>query len=324
MIKHSITLYSFGKKFADETYSIEDCIVKAKELGAQGIELVASQMVPGYPWPGDEWIEEFKGLCKKHQVDPVCYSAYVDMGMRSDRDLNANEIIECTLNDMEIASKLGFKLVRSQHAMSPAILEKMIPYAQKYGLHLAIEMHHPHEPSTPVWQEYMDVMRRSNTDCIGIVPDMSSFQQYPTGTYKDFIIRTMHLPEAVVDAAIAAHNRWEDKALVIEMAKAMTDSPNVEAFIDNMYYRYPHPTDFDGLKEVLKYSKYIHGKFFYINDEGIEDAIPYNDILNIIKESGFDGYICTEFEGNTFDEKLDEEEQIKRHIEMQKKILGNW
>ena len=322
MIKHSITLYSFGKKFADETYSIEDCIAKAKALGADGIELVASQMVPGYPWPTEEWMDYFKGLCEKHQADPVCYSAYVDMGMRSDRDLNANEIMECTLNDMEIAARLVFKLVRSQHAMSPAVLERMIPYAQKYGLHLAIEMHHPHEPSTPVWQEYMDVMRRSGTDCIGIVPDMSSFQQYPTGTYRDFIIRRKHVPADVVDAAIAAHNRWEPKEAVLEAALAMAKEGDVRSFIDDMYYRYAHPTDFDGLKEVLKYSKYIHGKFFYIDDSGTEDAIPYDTILNIIKASGFDGYICTEFEGNTFDEKLDEEEQIRRHIRMQKRILG--
>lgn len=322
MIKHSITLYSFGKKFADETYSIEDCIVKAKELGADGIELVASQMVPGYPWPAKDWLEDFKALCEKHQVDPVCYSAYVDMGLRSDRDLNANEIIECTLNDMEIAARLGFKLVRSQHAMSPAILEKMIPYAQKFGLHLAIEMHHPHGPSTPVWQEYMEVMRRNGTDCIGIVPDMSSFQQYPTGTYKDFIVRRKHVPEAVVAAAIEAHNRWEPKALVMGKALAMTDEGDIRGFIDDMYYRYAHPTDFDGLREVLKYSKYIHGKFFFIDNQGVESAIPYDEILEIIRDLGFNGYICTEFEGNTFDERLDEEEQIRRHIHMQKRILG--
>lgn len=321
MIKHSITLYSFGKKFASGEYSIEDCISRAKSLGAQGIELVASQMVPGYPWPTQDWMDEFRGLCEKHQADPVCYSAYVDMGMRSDRDLNANEIVECTINDLEIAHRLGFKLVRSQHAMSPAILERMIPYARKYGLHLAIEMHHPHEPSTPVWQEYMDVMRRDLDGNIGIVPDMSSFQQYPTSTYRDFVIRRMHVSPEAVDAAISAHNRWEGKEAVLAQAKAMSGG-DVEKFIDDMYYRYPHPTDLDGFREVLKYSKYIHGKFFYIDDGGVEAAIPYDQILNIIKESGFDGYICTEFEGNTFDEHLDEEEQIRRHIAMQKQILG--
>ena len=322
MIKHSITLYSFGKKFASRQYSIEDCIIKAKELGAEGIELVASQMVPGYPWPAGQWLDYFKDLCEKHQMDPVCYSAYVDMGLRSDRDLNENEIIEATINDLEIAHKLGFKLVRSQHAMSPGILEKMIPYAEKFNLHLAIEMHHPHEPSTPVWKEFLDVIRRNKTDRIGIVPDMSSFQQYPVSTYRGFIIRTMKLLPETVDYVIAAHNRWEEKEIVRSKVKEIENGDAVDNLVDDIYYRYPHPTDFDGLRSILPYSQYIHGKFFHIDENGVEEAIPYNEILNIITESGFNGYICTEFEGNVYDESLDEEEQIRRHIKMQKRILG--
>ena len=38
----------------------------------------------------------------------VCWSAYIDMGIRSDRDLTPEEIIQFTRNDMIYAKKAGY------------------------------------------------------------------------------------------------------------------------------------------------------------------------------------------------------------------------
>jgi len=158
-IELCLTLYALSAEYTTGRLDLEGCLMKAFEMGYTGIELVACQMIPEYPHPSKEWMDEFKGLLRKYDLRAVCYSAYVDMGAHSDRDLNEEEIIQTTINDMRYAKYMGFQLVRTQHAISPAIYKKMQSYAKKIGIILAIEMHAPHNPEVPVWKEYLEIMK---------------------------------------------------------------------------------------------------------------------------------------------------------------------
>ena len=171
-IELCLTLYAFSSEYTTGRYTLEDCLAKAHELGYTGIELVASQMVPGYPNPSREWMDEFAAMLKKYELQPVCYSAYIDMGIHSDRDLTEDEIIQFTLNDMTYAKYMGFQLVRTQHAISPKIFRAMQPYAKTIGMPLTIEMHAPHTPDVPEWKEYLEIMKNSE-GWLGVVPDFS-------------------------------------------------------------------------------------------------------------------------------------------------------
>ena len=86
-IKLGVSLYSFSTEYISDQLDLEGVLKKASEMGYQGIEIVAAQMVPEYPYPSDEWLAYFAGLLKKFNLQPVCWSAYIDMGIRSDRDL---------------------------------------------------------------------------------------------------------------------------------------------------------------------------------------------------------------------------------------------
>ncbi len=78
--------------------------------------------------------------------------------------------------------------------------------------------------------------------------------------------------------------------------------------------------DYEGLAKLLRYSKYIHGKFYYVDEELTSKGIDYPRIVKIIKDSGFDGYICSEYEGDQYDLSLEEAEQIQRHVKMLDKL----
>ena len=158
-IKYGVTLYSYSNEYVNGLLSFEEILRTVKKQGYTGIELVASQMVPEYPYPSDEWLAYLKNLLKEIGLEPVCWSAYIDMGIRSDRDLTEDEIIQFTVNDLICAKKAGFPMVRTQHAISPAIFRKMIPFCKELDMKLTIEMHHPHHPEVPVWKEYIDIMR---------------------------------------------------------------------------------------------------------------------------------------------------------------------
>ena len=111
-IKLGISLYSFSTEYIHEKLDLEGVLKKARDMGYKGVEIVAAQMVPDYPYPTDEWLEMFKGLLDKYQLEPVCWSAYIDMGIRTDRDLTEDEIIQYTVNDLIYAKKAGFPMVR--------------------------------------------------------------------------------------------------------------------------------------------------------------------------------------------------------------------
>jgi len=73
------------------------------------------------------------------------------------------------------------------------------------------------------------------------------------------------------------------------------DSPCIET-----YDRYK------GVKELLPFAKGISAKSFHFDDEGFENSIDYKQMLKLIMNSGYKGYIGIEYEGD----KLSEEEGI--------------
>ena len=319
-IKFGISFFSLSKEFHSKKYSLEQCMSKAAELGFEGIEVVAAQMVRGYPWPRDLWVEKLKELMIKYKLEPVCYSAYIDMGLRMDRDLNEEEIIQFTVNDMKYASRLGFPYVRTQHAISPAILEKMIPYAKEYGIWLGVELHRPHRMSTPVWQEYMNLFERKGSEYIGVVPDMGVFQSRPHILYLNMMVKSGARQE-VVDT----FNQFFCQGVPVEDAIKKTGNlTELEKTLVRDMYNTFDPAPIEDLKLMIPHSKYMHGKFYYIGDDLKDNCIPYDKILPYIKENGFNGYIATEYEGHLLDDEdmVDATEQIMRHVKMEHKILG--
>jgi len=320
-LKHSITLYGFGSEYSNLKWSLDDCMMHAKELGGDGIELVPVQMMPSYPSSDHKWNEHFRELCKKYGLNPVCYSAYIDLGMRKDRDMDADEKYDSTIRDLEIASELGFKIVRSQFALTPEVMEKCLPYAEKLGIHLAVELHGPHVPSVPIWQDFLKLFQRVNSPFLGVVPDMSSFTYAPPVTFLN--AEEPGKDRDVGHKLIEEFNKGVSHEELVTLNRDLGGSDDNKALIETLFNNYfRDKVDYNGLAALLKYSKYIHGKFFYC-DENLECfGIDYPRIVKLIKDSGFDGFIASEFEGTRFDTELDDMAQIRRHIKMLDNLWG--
>ncbi len=243
-LKLSISLYSFTAPYTTGELDFEGVLKAAHDMGYTGIEIVAAQMVPDYPFPKKEWLERLVQLLQKYELHLVCWSAYIDMGIRSDRDLSRAEIIQYTRNDLFYAKQLGADLVRTQHAITPEIFAEMLPLCKQLGVKLTIEMHAPHHPRVPEWVEYLKIMKESD-GFLGVVPDFSIFQ-----------------------------------------TNERTPVP---------------PAQVEELAPLLACSPYIHGKYYYLPEEGSDPAIPYDKIIPEVVKSGFSGYLTCEYEGHAFD-----------------------
>ena len=60
-IKIGVSLYSLSTEFIHGTLDLEGCLKAVHDMGYKGIELVAAQMVPDYPFPSDEWLYNLRG-----------------------------------------------------------------------------------------------------------------------------------------------------------------------------------------------------------------------------------------------------------------------
>jgi sugar phosphate isomerase/epimerase len=316
-IKYGVTLYSFSNEYVNGILSFEEILHKVKKMGYTGIELVASQMVPQYPYPSDEWLAWLKKTLDDIGLEPVCWSAYIDMGIRSDRDLTEDEIVQFTVNDLICAKKAGFPTVRTQHAISPKIFRQMIPFCKQLGMKLTIEMHHPHHPEVPVWKEYIEIMRGEGKGVLGFVPDMSIFQDRPHALWIQEALDA-GCRKDVLDDMLEKHAQKRPKDEVLSGDLSETERFYGEQMVDD----YDGATKVEQLRDLLDCAFYMHGKFYFINENLEEIAIPYPDILKMVQEAGYDGYIACEYEGHHFDTTVKAEDQLRRYVSMCDHILG--
>ena len=80
------------------------------------------------------------------------------------------------------------------------------------------------------------------------------------------------------------------------------------------FYEYDR---YQGVKELMPYAKGVSGKTYDFDEEGYETRVDYVKMMEIIAESGYEGYIDVEYEGN----RLSEDEGIKASIKMLKMVF---
>jgi sugar phosphate isomerase/epimerase len=80
---------------------------------------------------------------------------------------------------------------------------------------------------------------------------------------------------------------------------------------DNAYDRY------QGIRELLPFAKGVSAKTYDFDDKGEQPQMDYKRLMEIVKTSGFEGYIGIEFEGKT----QPEDEGIRKTMALIKKYL---
>ena len=319
-IKLGVTLYCFTKEYCDKRLSFEDCVRLCAEMGVNGYEIVATQMIPSYPYVSDEFLGLVNRLKAEYGIAPVCYAANTDMGMRFDRDLNDEELFSSTLRDLKSANKLGCKVMRSQYLLSPQVLVKIAPYAEMYDVKVGIEIHNPETPSTPKMLEYYDAIVTSKSKYIGFVPDLGAFANKPNIDSDEGALER-GANKAMLDYAVKL--RYDEVPMAVaqkELENKGADPEVMKAFFNNYGFLtfYTHP-DYEGLKKILPYCFEIHGKFHHMLPNGTERSIPYEEIIPILKDNNYNGYIISEYEGHARNNAV---EMVGKHISMMKRLLA--
>lgn len=320
-LKLGLTMFCFTNEYNTGKYSFEDCVRVAAENGACGYEIVGSQMLPDYPRVSDEFLGLVNDCKAKYGIGPVSYGANQDRGKLPGRDLTDDELLALTILDLKAVHKLGCKLMRVQYMMSPAAFERLAPYAEMYDVRCGIEIHNPETPTSPKMLEYVEVIRRSGSKYLGFVPDFGCFATKPNkpmwdaalaaGVDEKYLQMAAELRYNEVPQDVAMKKLFEEEGAPMEMMRAFQGMYGFVQFRRNF--------DAESLKFIIPYTVYFHGKFHYLDEQDREASIPYEEILPIIAESAFDGYLIGEFEDEL---NCGGTEFSRRFINMAKRIVG--
>lgn len=319
-VKLGVSLFSLTKEYASGELGLRDCLQACQSLGVDGYEIVGSQMVEGYPYVTDSFLRSLEGWHSEFGLRPVCYGANTDRGMLWGRDLNDEELLSTTRRDIRAAHKLGCKVMRAQLMLPPRLLLEVAGYAQDYDVRVGIEIHNPETPSTPIMLDYQEVIAKSGSKNIGFVVDLGSFADRPNyDSYQGALQRGAN--KAMLDELVKM--RYQDIPMPEAeklLRKKAADTQVMKSFFEMYgFLIFRKEPDLEGLKRIMPMVFHFHGKFHHMNDDGTESAIPYEKVLPVIAQSGFEGYIVSEFEGHASGGAVD---AVRRHLKMERMVLG--
>ncbi len=321
-IKRGVSLYSFQEEYFLRKMTLEDIIAACSKMGVYGIETIAEQMMPGFPNLSDEFYTQWHAWMDKYGTTPTCHDMFLDTKMRKDRLMNDEEMLNSVIRDIKHASKLGAKVIRVIVRTPPHIMGLAAPYAEKYNVKLGIEIHAPFTFEDDWIQQHYEVMEKVGSPFLGFVPDMGTYEKRFPRVRTERAIREGATPK-VVEFLNQAYESGEDMTAIREdVVKMGGNDKDLAMQADFTRIVYDNP------KKLLEYMPrifHIHAKFYEMLDDYTEYSIPYEEVIPVLIEGGYDGYLSSEYEGNRHIQdvfEVNSYEQVRRQQEMFKRLLG--
>ena len=323
-IKRGVSLYSFQNETFQGKMSLEDCIRTCAAMGANGIEVIGEQTFWGWPEVAveDAAIANWHALIAKYDCVPVAHDFMLDYKRYKGREMPFEEQVASVRNDIDFGARLGVKYLRALVSIAPEVLVAAAPYAEEKGLKILIEVHAPLHFDHPWIVRHAEAFETSGSDALGFLPDMGMFVHALPPVWKEKFLR-MGVPRPIADYIEKAYADRVLSDYVILNVQQMGGVGPAIAMAETLR----HNAAFEP-KRMLDYMPRIHnihGKFYEMTADYVEPSIPYDEIVAVLKQGNYDGYICSEYEGNRWIEDAmepDSVEQVRRQQVMLADLLG--
>lgn len=330
-IKTCVSLYSLQNQYMTGKMTLEDIFKYIKELGVEGIEILPDQMLKGTPVPAEETYEEWDRLRETYRLDLACADVFLNTNLYKNRELTKRECVELIKQEIKMAHRLGFGIIRLVSMVPAWILEPCLETAEKYNVTMCIEIHGGLGFGVRKTEEFLEEMIRLDTPYIGIVPDTSLFcrriprivSQYCYEVYgtNEELIRYAHQTQAAGKDMFAL---GEGSGIAMDpKLKALIQDPDRDMFYAanlNGYENIP----LSAMDPYAKYIKHVHFKLYEMTEEGVEYSMDYREVLKYLHARGYDGYVATEYEGNRWvlpGCEIQEKQQVEAHQKLIRSYL---
>ena len=323
-IKRGVSLYSFQHETFQGKMTLEDCFRTCAEMGALGIEIIGEQTFCGWPEANvdEARIEEWHALIKKYGATAVSHDFMLDYKRYKGRPMPFEEQVASVKKDIDFGARLGMKYIRALVSIAPEVLVAAAPHAEEKNIKILIEVHAPLHFDHPWIIRHAEAFEKSGSDALGFLPDMGMFLFKFPPVWKERFIRN-GVPRNIADYIEKA---YEDRVLseyvILNVREMGGEGPAL-----GMAETLRHNAAFEP-KRMLDYMHRIHnvhGKFYQMDEDLVEPSIPYDEIVRVLRQGSYKGYICSEYEGNRWIEDahdVDSVEQVRRQQEMLRGLIG--
>ncbi|MGP3533254.1 sugar phosphate isomerase/epimerase family protein [Microbacterium sp. RD1] len=317
-VRLGATIFSFTREYLSREWSLEDCARAVASLGeGQYLEILDSQHISSYPVLTPEAEDGFRSAIDASGVGLSVYGHEVEYGWVAGHPFDDDRIVELVVQSMEIASRLGFPMFRA-NMPTPALLERLLPHADRLDLDLVIELH-SHTIESPDIQELVGAFERWDSPRVGLLQDLGSFTERVPAAFLEYKAKT-GVPADLLEILAAGYNGGREKADVLDEIRARGgDALAVETANEcfAMFVR-TSPRTIRGLGRHLRH---VHTKFYEMID-GDEPCIPYPQIMREIRDLGFSGVFSTEWTGFNFIDEPVALDQIRAQQAMVARLWG--
>lgn len=196
-IQRGVSLYSYQQSQFIKRLNLQQMIeeVGSNLYGANGIELV-DEMSLRYPDPGEAFVREWFGWHEKYGTRPVAMDVGMDVLQFRDHVMTYEECAERLKSDIRLAKRLGFTNVRTLSVVPIEIIEMALPLAESLDIKLGKEIHQPMTLEGVEVTQILDLVERTGTSHLGIVPDLGIFQFRPSEVLLEWLERKGAQPSA--------------------------------------------------------------------------------------------------------------------------------
>jgi hypothetical protein len=320
-VKRGVALYSYQQTMMLNGMTLEDMLEECSSIGAYGIECIGQVFIKNYPNPSDRWIEEWWNLNDKYGTIPVCYTDFHDRELRR-TSMTIEENLEYLTRDMKLARKMGLTKLRMLIGTPGELFEAAAPVAEKLGVWMGMELHAPVTLKGKLVEARLKIAEKF-PDAFGFIPDMGMFSKYPRPYTRDQAIKKGTLTREIALYIEQSFKSGMDKAEVAKKVAGMKPKPGDTGYVEQVYRN--RPEDPENLLPIMKYCRHIHGKFYEMakGTDYNDTQILYNEVIPVLIQGGYEGYICSEYEGQRSMEiaDVDEIDEVRRQHMMLKRLL---
>lgn len=321
-IKRGVSLYSYQYETFLRTMNLDDCIAHAASLGAKGIEVVSEQSFTGFPNVPKEQIDGWFASLERHGAYAQCHDMFLDIKLHKDRKLNFDEMVASLQRDLRFAKRLGCRNVRVIVNTPPEVVVACVPLAEELDVRMGIEVHSPFHFDHPWILRYTELTRATGSDHVGYVPDMGMYLKSYPPVFRERFLRNGATPKIVEFIEQAYSARVLPDYVIMDVRKLGGNAVDIGMAESLRHNIWSNPRR---MLEFMPWIFNIHAKFYEIDDSGREPSIPYDEIVAVLLEGGYDGHLSSEYEGQRHIEdafEVDGREQVRRQQEMFKRLLG--
>lgn len=325
-VKLAVSLYSYQEELYLRTMTLEQSLRDIADLGAEGVELNADADIPDFPNPSERWIAQWRSWLDKYRLVPVCYGQFQETKLYKHRPLTEQEGMDMLTRDIKLANRLGFKVLRPIDKAPFEIVVKCLPLAEKYDLKIAYHVHTA--GLTSLIDRVIDYVQKTGSKYLGFTVDMSLFIKRPIRVMRQRAIRDGAVTEAIADYI---ENAWltgvpEKEAAEVAARMGYREvARGYSTFLGRTYWARLERDPREQLLRLLPCTYHAHGKFFEMTEELKEYSIPYEQVMPVLVEAGYDHYLASEYEGQRYTQDASEPngiEQVRRQHAMWRRLLG--